>query len=165
MAQSGRTIRVYVSSTFRDMHAERDYLHKIVFPELRERIATLNLNLVVVDQRCDVSEDKADIDLSYKRFLELITLELLEKSVVLYTYASWEVRSDRNTGRTTTSYARNVERQSFYVPTDAMESFFRTDDFEQVRELFPCPVFTIDNEKVLKNEFEQQVDNFVKTLR
>lgn len=66
MAQSGRTIRVYVSSTFRDMHAERDYLHKIVFPELRERIAALNLNLVVVDQRCDVSEDKADIDLAFK---------------------------------------------------------------------------------------------------
>ena len=57
MAQSGRTIRVYVSSTFRDMHAERDYLHKIVFPALRERMAARNLDLVVVGPLWDVSED------------------------------------------------------------------------------------------------------------
>ena len=31
------TIRVFISSTFRDMHAERDYLSRQVFPELRSR--------------------------------------------------------------------------------------------------------------------------------
>ncbi|HAM34177.1 MAG TPA: hypothetical protein DCP41_12000 [Deltaproteobacteria bacterium] len=30
-----RLVRVFVSSTFRDMHAERDELVKFVFPELR----------------------------------------------------------------------------------------------------------------------------------
>ena len=32
------TVRVFISSTFRDMHAERDHLVKVVFPELRERL-------------------------------------------------------------------------------------------------------------------------------
>jgi len=31
-----RVIRVFVSSTFRDMHAEREELVKRVFPELRK---------------------------------------------------------------------------------------------------------------------------------
>jgi hypothetical protein len=39
MAQTWRTIRVFISSTFCDMHAERDHLVKVVFPELRERMA------------------------------------------------------------------------------------------------------------------------------
>ncbi len=37
MATAWRTARVFVSSTFRDMHAERDHLARVVFPELRER--------------------------------------------------------------------------------------------------------------------------------
>jgi len=34
-----RTARVFISSTFRDMHGERDYLTKVVFPELQDRCA------------------------------------------------------------------------------------------------------------------------------
>ncbi len=34
MAQGWNTVRVFISSTFRDMHAERDYLVRVVFPEL-----------------------------------------------------------------------------------------------------------------------------------
>ncbi|MGO9468307.1 MAG: DUF4062 domain-containing protein [Isosphaeraceae bacterium] len=33
-----QTAKVFISSTFRDMHAERDHLIKVVFPELRERL-------------------------------------------------------------------------------------------------------------------------------
>ena len=32
-----RNARVFISSTFRDMHGERDYLTRYVFPELQER--------------------------------------------------------------------------------------------------------------------------------
>jgi Domain of unknown function (DUF4062) len=32
-----RNVRIFLSSTFRDMHAERDYLIKVTFPALRER--------------------------------------------------------------------------------------------------------------------------------
>ena len=34
-----RVIRVFVSSTFRDMQAERDHLVKIIFPHLRKLCA------------------------------------------------------------------------------------------------------------------------------
>lgn len=33
-----RQVRVFISSTFRDMHAVRDHLVTAVFPELRERV-------------------------------------------------------------------------------------------------------------------------------
>jgi hypothetical protein len=36
MAQN-QTIRVFISSTFRDMQAERDHLIRVVFPELERR--------------------------------------------------------------------------------------------------------------------------------
>jgi hypothetical protein len=31
-----RNVRIFLSSTFRDMHAERDHLIKVTFPALRE---------------------------------------------------------------------------------------------------------------------------------
>lgn len=55
-----RTVRVFISSTFRDMHAERDWLVKVVFPELRERMAKRNLYLVDVDLRWGVTEEEAE---------------------------------------------------------------------------------------------------------
>ena len=36
MAASWKTVRVFISSTFRDMQAERDHLVRFVFPKLRE---------------------------------------------------------------------------------------------------------------------------------
>jgi nephrocystin-3 len=60
MAQSWRTVRVFISSTFCDMHAERDHLVKVVFPELRERMAKRNLYLVDVDLRWGVTEEEAE---------------------------------------------------------------------------------------------------------
>jgi hypothetical protein len=44
-------IRVFISSTFKDMHAEREHLVTIVFPELRER---LGLEFFDVDLRWGV---------------------------------------------------------------------------------------------------------------
>ena len=48
------TVRVFVSSTFRDMQAERDYLAKWVFPELRQWCAQWWISLVDVDLRWGV---------------------------------------------------------------------------------------------------------------
>jgi tetratricopeptide (TPR) repeat protein len=60
VAEKWRTVRVFISSTFRDMHAERDHLVKVVFPELRERMAGRNLYLVDVDLRWGVTEEEAE---------------------------------------------------------------------------------------------------------
>ncbi|MHB8767364.1 MAG: DUF4062 domain-containing protein, partial [Deferrisomatales bacterium] len=51
MAADDKTVRVFISSTFRDMHAERDHLVTVVFPELRERLERLGLELYDVDLR------------------------------------------------------------------------------------------------------------------
>ena len=59
MPVAWRTVRVFVSSTFRDMHAERDHLVRFIFPELRERCARRRLHLLDVDLRWGVTEEEA----------------------------------------------------------------------------------------------------------
>jgi len=60
MAQTWNTVRIFISSTFRDMHAERDHLVRVVFPELRERCAKRRLHLVDVNLRWGVTEEEAE---------------------------------------------------------------------------------------------------------
>lgn len=57
-----RTVRVFISSTFRDMQAERDYLVKVVFPELRERLERHRIHLVDIDLRWGVTRQQAEND-------------------------------------------------------------------------------------------------------
>ncbi|XP_044076665.1 telomerase protein component 1 isoform X2 [Siniperca chuatsi] len=54
-----RGIRVFISSTFRDMHAERDILVWSVFPELRRRAASHCLYLQEVELRWGVTEEES----------------------------------------------------------------------------------------------------------
>jgi WD40 repeat protein len=54
-----RTIRVFISSTFRDMHAERDYLSRQVFPELRSRCQRRGVQFIGLDLRWGVTEEEA----------------------------------------------------------------------------------------------------------
>lgn len=58
MAQKWRTVRVFISSTFRDMHAERDHLVRFVFPRLREELLKRRIHLVDVDLRWGVTSDQ-----------------------------------------------------------------------------------------------------------
>jgi hypothetical protein len=53
------TVRVFISSTFRDMHAERDYLCRVVFPELRERCLRAGAEFVGLDLRWGITQDEA----------------------------------------------------------------------------------------------------------
>ncbi len=46
-----KTVRIFVSSIFRDMHVERDYLIKVVFPELQKHCAKRKLHLIDIDLR------------------------------------------------------------------------------------------------------------------
>src|ERR1035438_7845951 len=55
-----RQVRVFISSTFRDMHAERDHLVMVVFPELRERVERLGLEFFDVDLRWGVPTKDAN---------------------------------------------------------------------------------------------------------
>lgn len=55
-----RSIRVFISSTFRDMHAERDLLVKEVFPELRRICAARMVTFTEVDLRWGITEAQAN---------------------------------------------------------------------------------------------------------
>ncbi|XP_017266584.1 telomerase protein component 1 isoform X2 [Kryptolebias marmoratus] len=55
-----RGVRVFISSTFRDMHAERDVLVRSVFPELRRRAAAHRLHLQEVELRWGVTEEESE---------------------------------------------------------------------------------------------------------
>lgn len=54
-----RDIRVFISSTFNDMHPERDWLVKRTFPRLREIAATRGVTLTEVDLRWGITEKEA----------------------------------------------------------------------------------------------------------
>jgi nephrocystin-3 len=58
MSQTWKTIRVFISSTFKDMQAERDHLVRYVFPKLREELLTYRIHLVDVDLRWGVTSDQ-----------------------------------------------------------------------------------------------------------
>src|SRR5262249_39074529 len=45
---------VFLSSTFKDMHAERDYLRHHVFPELAEKLRERHCHLETIDLRMGV---------------------------------------------------------------------------------------------------------------
>ena len=56
MAQTWRTVRVFISSTFRDMQAERDHLVRFVFPKLREELLKRQIHFGYVMEYADGSE-------------------------------------------------------------------------------------------------------------
>ncbi len=60
MANLWKTVRVFISSTFRDMHAERDHLVRVVFPELKQKCRTKHVQLIDVDLRWGVTEADAE---------------------------------------------------------------------------------------------------------
>jgi hypothetical protein len=59
MAQSSRTFRIFVSSTFSDLKAERNALQEKVFPRLRELAVSHGCRFQAIDLRWGVSEEAA----------------------------------------------------------------------------------------------------------
>ena len=62
-----RQIRVFISSTFRDMMRERDLLVKEVFPELRRKCAKRFVTFTEVDLRWGITEAQANEGPTLKR--------------------------------------------------------------------------------------------------
>ena len=55
-----RVVRVFVSSTFADMHPERDELVKRVFPQLRRMCVERGVSWSEVDLRWGISEEQSE---------------------------------------------------------------------------------------------------------
>jgi WD40 repeat protein len=62
MSANWKTVRVFISSTFRDMQAERDWLVKRVFPALRQRLENQRIHIVDVDLRWGITLEQAEND-------------------------------------------------------------------------------------------------------
>ena len=60
MAGTWKTVRVFISSTFRDMQAERDHLVRVVFPELRERLYHHRIYLEEIDLRWGITKEQSE---------------------------------------------------------------------------------------------------------
>jgi tetratricopeptide (TPR) repeat protein len=59
-SDAGRSIRVFLSSTFRDMHGEREVLIKHVLPQLRKRCEARGVSFTEVDLRWGITEAQAE---------------------------------------------------------------------------------------------------------
>jgi hypothetical protein len=55
-----KTVKIFISSTFRDMNAERDYLNEHVFPRLKEKARErFSIEIEPIDLRWGVTEEDA----------------------------------------------------------------------------------------------------------
>jgi hypothetical protein len=57
-----QTISIFISSTFKDMHSERDVLVKKVFPQLREKLLPYRIKIIDIDLRWGITEEQAEND-------------------------------------------------------------------------------------------------------
>ncbi|CAI9574215.1 unnamed protein product, partial [Staurois parvus] len=77
--QRWRSVRVFISSTFRDMHSERDLLIGQVMPQLRLRAASHFLSLEEVDLRWGITEEETRKD----RQLSLCLSEVVRSQIFI----------------------------------------------------------------------------------
>ena len=57
---SGRVVRIFLSSTFRDFGEERDLLVRQLFPTLRARLQSRFVDLIDVDLRWGITAEEAE---------------------------------------------------------------------------------------------------------
>ncbi len=72
MDSSQREVRVFISSTFRDLQPEREYLIKRVFPQLRRFARERELEFTEIDLRWGLTEDDATMGKVVRTCLEEI---------------------------------------------------------------------------------------------
>ena len=59
-AQQWRRVKIFISSTFVDMHGERDLINRFVIPELKRRGRAIKVDLSVVDLRWGVTSSSGE---------------------------------------------------------------------------------------------------------
>ena len=53
-----RKVRLFISSTFRDMNQERDYLNNYVFPQIKQYCEDRYIEFTPIDLRWGVTEEE-----------------------------------------------------------------------------------------------------------
>ena len=57
-----KTYSVFISSTFADMHSERDFLKMFVFPQINEELKKRSMTLRIIDLRWGINTEKNDTE-------------------------------------------------------------------------------------------------------
>jgi len=71
---------IFITSTFRDMHMERDYLRTYVFPELEERIKARRTHLEPIDLRWGVETVTKEEEHAKEMLVLKVCLAKVERS-------------------------------------------------------------------------------------
>lgn len=101
--------------------------------------------------------DMAHIDPSYNRLLQLLPEDIFDRSVFVYVETSHRERMMRNAPRRVENFNDNIKDESFRVPVDAMNGFYKYDDFTEVKDKIPCPVFVIENGDISLQELDERI--------
>lgn len=121
-------------------------------------MATVPKDEIVFIELARGTGDSQTVDPSYVRLLSLIPRTIFERSVFIHIKADYLRRTYRNKHRKIAGFEENINEQSFFVPKEAMDAFYRHDDFSVVSNSFPCPVFSIDNNNMSKKELGSQIE-------
>lgn len=95
-----RTVRIFISSTFRDMHAERDELNSVVFPALAERLKPRRCRLEPIDLRVGIETEGSHTEREREQQILKVCLAEIERSrpfllVLLGDRYGWVPGNDR----------------------------------------------------------------------
>ena len=80
MPQVWKTIPLFISSTFRDMHAERDQLNRVVFPAIEERLKPRRCRVAPIDLRVGVETDSTQTERERELQILKVCLAEIERS-------------------------------------------------------------------------------------
>jgi len=80
MSQIWKTIPLFISSTFRDMHAERDQLNRVVFPAIEERLKPRRCRITPIDLRVGVETDSTQTERERELQILKVCLAEIERS-------------------------------------------------------------------------------------
>ena len=100
MGAGWKTIPLLISSTLRDMHAERDQLNNVVFPALEERLRARRCRLEPNELRVGVETDSSKTERERELQILKVCLAEIERSrpfllVLLGDHYGWVLGEDR----------------------------------------------------------------------
>jgi hypothetical protein len=95
-----KTIPIFISSTFRDMHAERDQLNRVVFPRLEDRLRERRCRLEPIDLRVGVDPGATESEQEREHQILKVCLQEIDRSrpflmVLLGDRYGWVPEEDR----------------------------------------------------------------------
>ncbi len=107
---------------------------------------------------------------NYLQALNNFTPEVLEKSLIFYIFAPYQVCYQRNVKRFQEKGGEDLD--SHIVPPDLMESYYKEDDFEELlleseerlKGASPLPLIVIDSRETGRAKLEPEVEKAAEAL-